>query len=96
MSPETGLEWTFQELRRQSIRLGQKLMAVGFAAGDKVAFMADNGVFTSGLFLGTMYAGFVSVPLNVRAGRSQLSYMLDHSDAKVVFVSNEYEPLSRK
>ncbi len=92
-SPESGLEWTFEELRRQSIRLGRKLHELGVRASEKVAFMAENGVFTSGLFLGTMYAGFVSVPLNVRAGRSQLAYMLDHSDAKVVFVSTEYETL---
>ena len=92
-SPESGIEWTYLELRRQSNRLGLKLMELGFSAGDKVAFMMDNGVFTAGVFLGTIYAGFVSVPLNVRAGRTQLAYMLDHSDAKVVFVSPEYEEL---
>ena len=90
LSPETGLDWTYQELRRQSNRLGQKLCELGFGAGDKIAFMMDNGLFTAGLFLGAMYGGFVPVPLNVRAGRSQLAYMLDHSDAKVVFVSDEY------
>ena len=90
LSPEAGLDWTYQELRRQSNRLGQKLCELGFGAGDKIAFMMDNGLFTAGLFLGAMYGGFVPVPLNVRAGRSQLAYMLDHSDAKVVFVSDEY------
>ena len=53
----------------------------------------DNGLFTAQLFLGTMYAGFVSVPLNVRAGVLQLSYMLDHCDADVVFAEAQYEPL---
>ena len=90
LSPEAGLDWTYQELRRQSNRLGQKLCELGCGAGDKIAFMMDNGLFTAGLFLGAMYGGFVPVPLNVRAGRSQLAYMLDHSDAKVVFVSDEY------
>jgi len=90
LSPEAGLDWTYQELRRQSNRLGQKLCELGCGAGDKIAFMMDNGLFTAGLFLGAMYGGFVPVPLNVRAGRSQLAYMLDHCDAKVVFVSDEY------
>ena len=93
LSPEARLDWTFEELRRQSNRLGRKLMDLGFVAGDKIAFMMDNGVFTAGLFLGAMYGGFVPVPINVRAGRSQLSYMLEHSDAKVVFVSGEYQQL---
>ena len=66
------------------------MLALGLERGDKIAFMMDNGLFTAGLFLGAMYGGFVPVPLNVRAGRSQLAYMLDHSDAKVVFVSDEY------
>jgi amino acid adenylation domain-containing protein len=40
-----------------------------------------------------MYGGFVSVPLNPRAGVSQLSYMLDHCDAKVAFVGSRYDAL---
>ena len=54
------------------------------------------GLFTAQLFLGTMYAGFVSVPLNVRAGVSQLSYMLDHCDAKIVFVDSQYAALIKE
>ncbi len=52
--------------------------------------MMDNGLFTAELFLGTMYGGFVTVPLNVRAGGSHLAYTLNHCDAKVVFVSDDY------
>ena len=93
LSPEARLEWTFWELREQSIRLAHKLSELGFGQGDKIGFMMDNGLFTAGLFLGAMYGGFVPVPLNVRAGRSQVAYMLDHSDAKVVFVSDEYHQM---
>lgn len=75
VSPETGLNWTYPELRRQSNGLGQKLCELGCGAGDKIAFMMDDGLFTAGLFLGAMYGGFVPVPLNVRAGRSQLLYI---------------------
>ena len=35
--------------------------------------------------------GFVSVPLNVRAGVAQLLYMMEHCEAKVLFVGDEYE-----
>ncbi len=53
----------------------------------------DNGLFTAQLFLGVMYGGLVSVPLNVRGGVSQLTYMVEHCDAKVVFVGDEYAGL---
>jgi acyl-CoA synthetase (AMP-forming)/AMP-acid ligase II len=56
----------------------------------------DNGLFTAQLFLGAMYGGFVSVPLNVRAGVFQLSYTLDHCDAKAVFVEGKYTGLIKE
>jgi amino acid adenylation domain-containing protein len=93
ISPETGRVLTFQGLREQSNLLSTLLREAGLERGDKVAFLLENGLFSAQLFLGAMYGGFVSVPLNVRAGVSQLSYMLDHCDAKVVFVGDEFATL---
>jgi sulfoacetate-CoA ligase len=39
------------------------------------------------IFLGTMYAGLVVAPLNLLAQPSQLQYVLEHSDTKLVFVT---------
>ncbi len=93
VSPETGRELTFKGLQEHSVLLAGQLLSMGVEKSDKVAFLMDNGLFTAQLFLGTMYGGFVSVPLNVRAGPLQLSYTLDHCDAKLIFVSNEYRTL---
>jgi amino acid adenylation domain-containing protein len=93
LSPETGGSVSFAELREQSTLLSRMLHEAGLEHGDKVAFLMDNGLVTAQLFLGTMYGGFVAVPLNVRAGVVQLSYMLDHCDAKVVFVEQQYRAL---
>src|SRR5271168_1944622 len=90
VGPETGRRVTFEGLREQARALGGQLQKLGLEPGDKIAFMMDNGLFTAQLFLGAIYSGFVSVPLNVRAGVSQLSYTLDHCDAKVVFVQEKY------
>jgi amino acid adenylation domain-containing protein len=96
ISPETQKTMSFQELEQQSILLSGMLRQSGLEKGDKVAFLMDNGLLTAQLFLGTMYAGFVAVPLNVRAGVSQLAYMLDHCDAKVIFVEDQYGILLRE
>ncbi len=96
MSPETGQGLTFFGLREQSEFISSQLQRWGLEGGDKVAFLMDNSVFTAQLFLGVMYTGLVSVPLNVRAGVSQLSYMVEHCDAKVVFVGDEYEALAKE
>lgn len=93
ISPETGRVLTFKGLHEQAHHLYGRFRQMGLQHGDKIAFLMDNGLFTAQLFLGAMYGGFVSVPLNVRAGVSQLSYTLDHCDAKVVFVASQYSAL---
>jgi amino acid adenylation domain-containing protein len=90
IAPETGRSLTFLALQEQARLLFGQLRAAGVEPGDKIAFLMDNGLFTAQLFLGAIYGGFVAVPLNVRAGASQLSYTLDHCDAKVVFVEEKY------
>jgi amino acid adenylation domain-containing protein len=96
ISPETGRVLTFKELQAQARHLYEQFRRMGLEYGDKIAFLMDNGLFTAQLFLGTMYQGLVSVPLNVRAGVSQLSYTLDHSDAKVIFVERQYNALIKE
>jgi len=93
MSPETAQVSTFLGLKQRSEAISLQLQRWGLERGDKVAFLMDNSVFAAQLFLGAMYGGLVSVPLNVRAGVSQLSYMVVHCDAKVIFVGDEYAAL---
>ncbi len=93
LSPETRRELTFKKLRLQSIYLHRLFCGMGLEPRDKIAFMLDNGLYTAQLFLGAMYGGFVAVPLNVRAGLSQLAYTLNHCQAKVIFVSAKYSGL---
>jgi acyl-CoA synthetase (AMP-forming)/AMP-acid ligase II len=93
ISPETQRTLTFAGLRRQARRLYFRLGEIGLRPGDNIAWAMDNGLFAARLFLGAMYGGFVAVPLNVRAGVAQLAYMLQHCDAKVVFVGSEYRGL---
>jgi amino acid adenylation domain-containing protein len=96
VSPETGYTLSFRGLQEQARAISNQLRQKGLKRGDKVAFLMDNGLFTAQLFLGTIYGGFVSVPLNVRAGVSQLSYALDHCDAQVVFVEDQYSGLLKE
>jgi amino acid adenylation domain-containing protein len=93
ISPETEEVITFRALRERSRLLSSELLGSELEPGDKIAFLLDNGLFAAQLFLGAMYGGFVAVPLNVRAGVSQLSYTLDHCDAKVVYVGEGYSEL---
>lgn len=91
IAPEPGLSLSFAQLKEDSIRFGKYLTKMGLKKGDKVSFMLANGYQTNEIFLGTMYAGFVSAPLNLMSQPSQLVYVLDHSDAQVVFYTEDHK-----
>jgi acyl-CoA synthetase (AMP-forming)/AMP-acid ligase II len=89
IAPEPKLELTYGQLRADSVNFGKQLMKLGIKKGDKISFMLGNGYQTNKIFLGTMYAGFVVAPLNLMAQPSQLDYVMDHSDTKLVFFTED-------
>jgi acyl-CoA synthetase (AMP-forming)/AMP-acid ligase II len=90
IAPESGRELDYAELQRAVRSIAARLAALGLAKGDTVAFLLNNGVTTTTLFLGTMYGGQVILPLNAVAGPPQLGYAIEHSDARILLISPEY------
>jgi len=90
IAPETGKTMTFAQLQRNSQDLTRFLLGAGLKKGDKVALMLHNGYQTAQLLIGVMYGGFMVAPLNLLAQPSQLAYVLEHSDTRVVFTSEEF------
>lgn len=89
IAPETGRTLNYAQLKSESESLGRVLLKLGLRKGDKVGLMLHNGYQTARLLLGVMYGGFVVAPINLLAQRSQLEYVLDHSDVQVIFVEEE-------
>ncbi len=95
IAPETGRTLSFGGLRDASLRLAAFLAARGAAPGERVALLMPNGFQTCRLFIGVMYGGYCVTPINLLAQPSQLAYVLDHCDAKIVFVApDQIERLS--
>ena len=90
IAPEPEVSVTSAELRDACLLVGTRLAQLGLQRDDKAAVLLDNGLWTTYLFLGTQYAGRVVVPLNAVAGIDALQYVLEHSDSKVLFVSEHY------
>ena len=91
VAPETGRTLTYRELDRQARRLARWLRLAGLRRGDKIGLYLHNGYQTALLFLSAMIGGYVIAPLNLHAQRSQLAYVLDHCDCKVLFTCREQE-----
>jgi len=64
--------------------------------GSIICTLIENSLSSIHLMLGIMYAGMIQVPLNIVAGEEQLSYVVNHSDAKIIFVSLNYLDLAQR
>ena len=93
ISPETKEEVTYRDLQARVRELSRRFLYMGLTKGEKIAFLLENGLFSPQVLLGAMYGGFVPVPVNTVAGAAQVAYVLKHSDATVVFVSDEHRAM---
>lgn len=89
IAPESNIGFSYGELQKISRMIGKQLDRLNIAKGDKVALLLPNGYWSTALFLGITYNGRVIVPLNAVAGNSALFYVIEHSDCKLIFASDE-------
>jgi long-chain acyl-CoA synthetase len=95
IAPESHRTYSYADLGAQTRRLDRFLAARGVLPGETVAMLLHNGWQTAALFLGTMASGRIVAPLNLLAQRSQLAYVIEHSDCKLVVTSREHETALR-
>jgi long-chain acyl-CoA synthetase len=83
---------TYGELAERAARLAGALRgAFGLAPGDRVALVAKNGPDYVEAFYGVWWAGLAAVPTNAKLHGAEIGYALEHSGAKVCFVSADIE-----
>ena len=87
------VELTFSSLKERVDLIGRHLCAMKIEPQAKVAFLLNNGQWTTQLFLGVMANRRVIVPINAVAGETQMQHVLDHCDAEVVFVAPEFSAM---
>ena len=88
---ETKRTLTYKELQENCQKIEALLDSKSVQQSETVAFLMDNGYWTSCLFLGVMYSGRVVLPLNAVAGVDQLNYTIEHSELKLLFCSEYYQ-----
>jgi len=79
--------FTYAELAERTARLAGALQRMGLAPGDRVAVIARNAP----AYVETLYAiwraGLAAVPANAKLHGAELGYILEHSGARLCFVS---------
>jgi acyl-CoA synthetase (AMP-forming)/AMP-acid ligase II len=71
----------------------------GIAKGDSVAFAFSNSVDAALTILGIMYGGYLAVSINLVAGDAVISYVLEHSETKLIIADEaakkQVQPLAK-
>ena len=90
VAPESGRTYSYADLARQSARLSHALAGRGLQPGATIGTLLHNGWQTAAMFLGSMAGGYVCAPFNLLAQRTQLAYVIAHSECRLIFTSAEY------
>jgi fatty-acyl-CoA synthase len=80
---------TYGEFEERVNRLASALVDAGIEPGERVAFLAPNIPALLEAHYGVPAAGAVLVAINTRLNRDEVAYILEHSDARMVFVDHE-------
>ncbi|HZP78375.1 MAG TPA: AMP-binding protein [Pseudolabrys sp.] len=82
--------FTYAELAGRVGRLAGALRGtLGLDAGDRVVIAAKNSVHYIEAMYAVWHAGFAVVPANAKLHAAELAYVLEHSQAKACFVSDD-------
>jgi len=76
--------WTFRELEEASALLARVLRRRGIGRGERLALITLNSDLSIILFLAAARIGAIFIPLNPAATGADLTYLLDHSRARLI------------
>lgn len=87
---------TFADLEARSNRVANGLLDFGIGHGDRVALLFANAYQYVESLLGTMRAGAVAVPVNIRLGYDSLRHVVGDSDARVILAAGDLAELAER
>lgn len=91
---------SFFQTNQLANKIANGLLALGIEKGDKVAVYMPNSDDYVITWFGILKMGAVMVPINTAYKMDFLQYIIDSSDAKVLFIAEEYldrmPPIAKK
>ncbi len=85
--------FTYAEFGERCQRLASALEKSGIRPGDRVAYLSFNNHQLLEGYFGVIQAHAVVMPLNVRLTLPELTAIVNHSDARMLFFENDFAPL---
>ncbi len=87
--------WTYAELEAMSNQVAHGLTHLGVNRGDRVVLCLENSVTAVVSLFGVLKSGGVASLIHPTTKTRKLSYILDHSDARVVITQASLLPIVR-
>ena len=81
---------TWQEFGTLTDDLAKGLMALGIKRGEKVAIWATNVPYWIALMFATAKIGAVLLTVNTNYKKSEIKYLLEHSETENLFIIDGY------
>jgi malonyl-CoA/methylmalonyl-CoA synthetase len=82
---ETGVaSWTYGELFEETARLANALVDLGVEPGDRVAVQVEKSAANLALYLATIRAGAVFLPLNTAYTFTELAYFIGDAEPALI------------
>src|SRR3954464_2553013 len=82
---------SYAEVARRGRAMQAGLEELGIAEGERVAIVSHNSARLLETLLGVPSSGHVVVPINFRLSPEEVTYIVGHSGARVLFVDPELE-----
>lgn len=86
--------WSYAQFWDRALRLAGFLSEKGIAPGDRIAALGANSQLLLLAHQGVPLAGAILVPINLRLSVSELTYIVQHSGAKVLLCDREMVELA--
>ncbi len=84
---DAGQLYTWRDLDRGSAMLGNFLQSLDLPQGSRIAVQVEKSVEALMLYLATLRAGFVFLPLNTAYQSAEIGYFFDNAEPAVVVCS---------
>lgn len=86
-------QFTYEEFGERANRLAGALHELGIRKGDVVSFLCYNSHQLLEAYYGVVQARAILNPINIRLSGTEIEFILNHAESKVVCFHSDFRPL---
>jgi len=96
----SGERWSYDDILRETAKVANALVTAGISPGDRVAAQIDKSISAITLYLGTVRAGAVFLPLNTAYTAKEIEYFVGDAEPALLVcrpaAEAELRPIAEK